>query len=121
MPAEFEKKLDYATGHRANRYKYANEVFENPEFFPELVHLCFLDSNKNAAKASWILELVCYEKLIWLQPHLDFFCSNLKNLTDKSAIRALSKICLLLSISRKRKFNLQKINCNKSPKPVLIG
>ncbi len=55
MDTEFQKKLNSVTGHRANRHKYADEVSENPELFPELVHLCFLDSNKNAAKASWIL------------------------------------------------------------------
>lgn len=107
MDTEFQKKLNSLTGHRANRHKYADEVLENPELFPELVHLCFLDSNKNAAKASWILELVCYEKLVWLQKYLDFFCSNIKNQIDKSAIRALSKICLLLAISHFKKKEIQ--------------
>jgi hypothetical protein len=100
---EFEKKLDSVTGHRANRHKYADEVVDNPELFPELIRLCFLDSNKNAAKACWILELVCYENLELIQEHLDFFCSNIKNSTDKSAIRALSKICMLLAISHFKK------------------
>ena len=103
MSIEFEKKLDSVTGHRANRHKYADEVVDNPELFPELIRLCFLDSNKNAAKACWILELVCYENLELIQEHLDFFCSNIKNSTDKSAIRALSKICMLLTISHFKK------------------
>lgn len=103
MDIEFQNKLDSVTGHRANRHKYADEVLENPELFPELIQLCFLDSNKNAAKACWILELVCYEKLEWLQEYLDFFCSNIRNQTDKSAIRSLSKICLLLAISHFKK------------------
>ena len=51
MSAEFEKKLNSVTGHRANRHKYADEVLENPALFPELVQLCFMASNKNAAKA----------------------------------------------------------------------
>jgi hypothetical protein len=103
MDTEFQKKLDSATAHRANRHKYANEVLDNPELFPELIRLCFLVSNKNAAKACWILELVCYEKLEWLQEYLDFFCYNIRNQTDKSAIRALSKICMLLAISHFKK------------------
>lgn len=103
MNSEFQKKLDSVTGHRANRHKYADEVLDNPELFPELVQLCFLASNKNAAKACWILELVCYEKLEWIQEYLDFFCSNIINQTDKSAIRALSKICQLLTISHFKK------------------
>ena len=103
MATEFQKKLDSVTGHRANRHKYADEVLKNPELFPELIRLCFLTSNKNAAKACWILELVCYEKLEWLQEYLDFFCSNIKNLTDDSAIRPAAKICLLLTISHFKK------------------
>jgi hypothetical protein len=103
MDTEFQKKLDSVTGHKANRLKYADEVLQNPELFPELLRLCFLASNKNAAKSCWILELVCYEKLEGLQEHLDFFCSNVKNISDQSAIRALSKICLLLSISHFKK------------------
>lgn len=103
MSIEFEKKIDSVTGHRENRHKHADEVLENPTLFPELIRLCFLSSNKNAAKACWILELVCYEKLEWLQEHLDFFCSNIKNLTDDSAIRPAAKICLLLTISHFKK------------------
>ena len=103
MDTEFQKNLDSVTGHRANRHKYADEVLGNPELFPELIQLCFLTSNKNTAKACWILELVSYEKPEWFQEHLDFFCSNIKNQTDKSAIRALSKICLLLTISHFKK------------------
>ena len=103
MTTEFQKKLDSVTGHRANRHKYADEVLENPVLFPELIRLCFQASNKNAAKACWILELVCYEKLEWLQEYLDFFCSNIKNLTDDSAIRPAAKICLLLTISHFKK------------------
>jgi len=103
MPSEFEKKLDSVTGYKANRLKFTSELLENSGLFPELVALCFLISNKNAAKACWILELICYEKIEWLQEYLDFFCSNIKNTTDKSAIRALSKICLLLTLSHFKK------------------
>ena len=103
MVTEFQKSLDSVTGHKENRQKYADEVLKNPALFPELIRLCFLSSNKNAAKACWILELVCYEKLEWLQEYLDFFCSNIKNLTNESAIRPAAKICLLLTISHFKK------------------
>lgn len=103
MVTEFQKSLDSVTGYKENRQKYADEVLENPALFPELIRLCFLSSNKNAAKACWILELVCYEKLEWLQEYLDFFCSNIKNLTNESAIRPAAKICLLLTISHFKK------------------
>lgn len=97
MDTEFQKKLDSVTEHRVNRQKIADEVLQNHELFPELMRLCFLTSNKNSAKAFWILELVCYDKLQWLLEYLDFFCSNIKNLTNESAIRPVAKICLLLT------------------------
>lgn len=103
MGINFGKKLESVTGHRTNRNKYADEVLENQALYADLIQLCFLASNKNAAKACWILELVCYENLELIQEHLDFFCSNIKNTTDKSAIRALSKICMLLTISHFKK------------------
>lgn len=99
MVTELQKNLDYVTGHRANRQKYANEVLDNPELFAELIQLCFQISNKNSSKACWILEFVCYQKLEWLTAHLDFFCSNIKNLKDESAIRPIAKICQLLVFS----------------------
>jgi hypothetical protein len=107
MPTELEKKIDSVTGLRANRNKYADEILENQGLFPELIQLCFQEYYKNSARACWILELVSYEKLEWFQEHLDFFCSNIKSITDKSAIRALSKICMLLTISHFKKKEIQ--------------
>jgi hypothetical protein len=99
IATEFQKNLDYVTGHRANRQKYADEVLNNPELFSELMQLCFQISNKNSSKACWILEFVCYQKLEWFPAHLDFFCSQIKNLKDESAIRPVAKICQLLVLS----------------------
>lgn len=107
MTTEFEKKLDSVTAHRVNRHKYADEVLQNPELFPELIQLCFQNSDKNKAKACWILELVCSENLELIQEHLDFFCSNVQNRSDQSAIRALSKICMLLTLSHFKKAAIQ--------------
>ena len=107
MTSEFQKKLEYVTGYRVNRQKYANEVLNNPALFPELLELCFDTSNKNASKACWILEFVCYEKLEWLTAYLDFFCSNIKNLKDESAIRPAAKICQLLVLSHFKKKEIQ--------------
>jgi hypothetical protein len=99
MVTEFQKNLDYVTGHRANRQKYADKVLNNPELFPELMQLCFQILNKNSSKACWILEFVCYQKLEWITAHLNFFCSQIKNLKDESAIRPAAKICQLLVFS----------------------
>ena len=107
MATEFQKNLDYVTAYRANRQKYADEVLDNQELFPELIQLCFQTSNKNAFKAFWILEFVCYQKLEWLEQHLDFFCSQIKNLKDESAIRPAAKISQLLVLSHYKKKEVQ--------------
>lgn len=103
MPSELQKNLDYVSAYRENRLKGAQFVLENPDCFPELISICFTISDKNTHKACWILEFVCYEKLEWLQPHLDFFCSNLKLLKDESAIRPIAKICQLLVTAHYKK------------------
>lgn len=100
---EFQKNLDYVTAYRANRQKFADEVLGNQELFAELIWVCFQTSNKNHSKACWILEFVCYQRLQWLKEHLDFFCSNIKNLKDESAIRPIAKICQLLVLSHFKK------------------
>jgi hypothetical protein len=107
MVIEFQKKLEYVTGYRVNRQKYADEVLDNPELFPELIRLCFQTSDKNAAKACWILEFVCYEKLEWIEDLLDFFCSHVNNLKDESAIRSVAKVCQLLILSHYKKKEIQ--------------
>lgn len=107
MISEFKKNLDYVTGHRDNRQKYANEVLDNRELFAELIQLCFQTSNKNTSKAFWILEFVCYQKLEWITPHLHFFCSQIKNLKNESSIRPAAKICQLLVVSHFKKMETQ--------------
>ena len=55
----------------------------------------------------WVLEMLCYEKIGWIQDYLDFFCSNIKLLTDDSAIRPAAKICMLLTIAHFKKKEIQ--------------
>jgi len=107
IATEFQKKLEYVTGHRDSRQKYADEVLDNPELFLHLIQFCFQVSNKNAPKAFWILEFVCYQKLELMDEHLDFFCSQIKNLKDESAIRPAAKICQLLVLSHFQKKGIQ--------------
>jgi hypothetical protein len=103
MPSDLQKKLQLVTAQRVVRNELASEIIENQSLFSELIELCFQFSNKSAPKAFWILELICYKKLEWLVPHLDFFCSNIKNLTHDSTIRPAAKIGLLLTISHIKK------------------
>ncbi|WP_337967424.1 hypothetical protein [uncultured Flavobacterium sp.] len=103
MSSELQTKLNYLKAYRENRLMVAQDVLENPSLFKELVSICFSPLNKNNHKACWILEFVSYEELIWLQPHLDFFCSNLKILKDESSIRPIAKVVQLLVKSHYKK------------------
>ncbi len=107
MDSEFKKKLDSVTAFRDNRQQYSNEIIRNKDYFPQLLKLCFESSNGNRTKSCWILELVCYEKPEWFQEHLDFLCSKITTLRDESAIRAISKVCLLLATSHFKKKEIQ--------------
>ncbi|WP_431243115.1 hypothetical protein ACQ9BO_26610 [Flavobacterium sp. P21] len=103
MLSELQRKLDYVNAYRENRLKTAKDVLENPSLFSELVSICFSPEDKNNHKACWILEFVSYEELHWLQPHLDFFCSNLKVLKDESSMRPIAKVVQLLVKSHYKK------------------
>lgn len=103
MLSELQAKLDYVNTYRENRLMAAQYVLENQHLFGELVTICFSPEDKNNHKACWILEFVSYEELIWLQPHLDFLCSNLKVLKDESAIRPIAKVVQLLVKSHYKK------------------
>lgn len=103
MSSELQEKLDYVKAYRENRLMMAQYILENQHLFEELVSISFSPEDKNNHKACWILEFVSYEELIWLQPHLDFFCSNLKVLKDESAIRPIAKVVQLLVKSHYKK------------------
>lgn len=103
MSSELQLKLDYVKAYRENRLNCAQEILENPSLFDELVSICFSPQDKNNHKACWILEFVSYEKLDWLQPHLDFLFSSLKILKDDSSIRPIAKVVQLLVKSHYKK------------------
>ena len=103
MSSELQAKLDYVNAYRENRLMAAQYVLENQHLFEELVLICFSPEDKNNHKACWILEFVSYEELNWLQPHLDFLCSNLKVLKDESSIRPIAKVVQLLVKSHYKK------------------
>lgn len=103
MSSELQTKLDYVYPCRASRTLVAQEILENPSLFEELVSICFWPTDKNNHRACWILEFVSYEELLWLQPHVDFFFSNLKVLKNESSIRAIAKVVQLLVKSHYQK------------------
>lgn len=86
-----------ANAMRKNRMRVAGKIFEDPEKFGPLIEIVFDVDNKLSIKAAWVLELVCLENLDYLLPHLDFFTSQLGSVKFDSAIRPVSKICMLLA------------------------
>jgi hypothetical protein len=86
--------LNIENAKRENRQRVANIVCQQKELFDPLVKITFDTNNKVSIKAAWILEWICtHNDLHLIIPHLDFFTSNIKNLTFDSAIRPCAKIC----------------------------
>ena len=96
-------KITNSTAHRASREENAVYIFNNPSLFNDLFTVAITITDKNHHKACWIMEFVSYEELIWLQPYLDFFCSNLKVLKDESSLRPIAKVVQLLVKSHYKK------------------
>ncbi len=103
----FYKKIENSTAHRAVRDSIAYEVLKTEDLFLDLIRFAFDVNDKNHHKSFWILELVCFQNLKLINNHLDFFCSNIKNLKNESALRPASKICQLLVFSHYKKKEIQ--------------
>lgn len=95
--AELKTALEPMTAHKNARLKVAGQVIDNPELLDSLLELVFKVDKKVSIKAAWVLELVCLHNLDLLSPYLDYFTSNLKYVTNDSAVRPLSKICELIA------------------------
>lgn len=106
MSSELLQKLEFVNGNRINRQETAQFIIENPTYFKQLMTICFTTSNPDSYKACWILEFVAYEKLEWFADHLDYYCQNLKFITNESSIRPFAKISQLLLKSHYNKSEL---------------
>lgn len=89
-------KLQYVTALRKQRKGLSEEILATPSLFPDLLNACFSDDNQTSAKACWVLEFVCKEKLEWILPHTDMFVDNIRELKADGAIRSAGKVCELL-------------------------
>jgi hypothetical protein len=117
MKTSLASKLEYVSGHRKNRQEIANEVLEDKNLYVSLIAICFEVNNKNAHKACWILELVSYQKIVWILPQLDFFCAHLKTLQCDSAIRSIAKVCQLLVMAAEK----NQLQLSQENKDLLIA
>lgn len=96
MATELQLKLNKVNAYRENRLAMAHYILDHKNYFDELISICFSPLKENNHKACWVLEFVAYEKLEWFADYLDFFCQNLKNLTNESSIRPIAKVLQLL-------------------------
>lgn len=104
-------KLQYVTALRKHRKELSDEILATPSLFPGLLDTCFTDDDKTSAKACWVLEFVCKEKLEWILPHMDTFVNNIRKLKADGAIRSTGKVCELLC---EQYFNKQQNPVKKS-------
>lgn len=100
MNAIYYKQIAESTAHRKSREENKNLVLKNPELMALLTEIAFDTTDKNHHKACWILELVCEEQLVLLQPYIESFCNCLCNYKNESAIRSVAKICMFLTKSK---------------------
>ncbi|WP_136668884.1 hypothetical protein [Flavobacterium sp. H122] len=102
MKTDFYKQVEACMAYRADREKNRNLILRKPEFLPELITIALNTKDKNHFKAFWVLELVCEKKLKVFTPFIDEFCEIIPSLTNDSAIRSASRICLFLAKSNHR-------------------
>ncbi len=85
------------------RAEVADWVLARPETMPILLDYCFKVKDKDSYKATWILELVCLDRLELLYPYLDRFFENLSKVYQDQALRPMAKICQTLTIAYYKK------------------
>lgn len=93
--------IEKSTAHRKSRDGVKNLIIEKPELLSELLQIAFNQKDKNHIKACWILELICIEKMEIFMPHIDLFCKSTHIITNESALRSITKICLLVTKNKK--------------------
>ena len=108
MATEVSQLLDYVNAARENRTKAANYILAHPEYFDEIIEICFSEDTKNSHKAAWILEFVAHEKPFWFATKINFMLDKMGVLKSDSAIRPLAKIMQLLI----------KLHCQNEATPI---
>lgn len=93
--------IEKSTAHRSSRDRVKNVIFDHPHLLQELLPIAFDTTDKNHTKACWILELICEEKMELFIPFLDVFCDAIGFISNESALRSITKICLFLAKNKK--------------------
>lgn len=105
MNSVFYNKVINSNHCRSVRVELSDAVLKDKSLFAYLLTIALTTENKNHHKACWILELVCEKKIEWLGNYFDNFCKTLPVLTNESAIRPMSKICLFAATYAHRNQN----------------
>lgn len=97
MNSELYKNVANSSAYRISRDKNADLILTDSQLFPDLLAIAFDTADKNHYKACCILELVLEKQPYLMTDYLPAFCLSLSKYTNKSALRATSKICMFLS------------------------
>ena len=90
-------QLNYVNHSRENRMHYAQMVINDCSLIPKLIDILLMVDDKVSARAAWVLEFVCGERLEVIIPYLDIFTTNMHKVHLDSAIRPVAKICEYLA------------------------
>lgn len=75
----------------------ADEVLGHLEWFGPLLEIGLHHPPPIGCRAAWVAEFMCKQDLGALFPHLEEFTAGLAGLRSDSSIRAMAKICELLT------------------------
>lgn len=91
------KELNFVNHSREKRLLYAEMLISNESLVPKTLEILFRVNDPISARAAWILEFMCGEKLEALLPYLDTFTLNMHKVHLDSAVRPVAKICEYLA------------------------
>jgi len=82
---------------RIYRDKAAEDILDNLDLIPKLIDKIYDIEDPLHIKAAWVLELVCLEHIMLLNPYIHQFINRMSTLKHESALRPVSKVCSLWS------------------------
>jgi hypothetical protein len=96
MESELREILSKSTAGRLSRSGCASYLIDNPEYIPEALALGSLFSKRIHVSAWWAMELTAEYDIMLFQPYIDDLLKVSRQLTNESALRSASKMCMLM-------------------------
>lgn len=95
---------------RDKRNYFANLIVKNPELLPELLSICGNVTDEISCRATWGLEFLCKNNLVFILSYLDDILLFAPTVYRHPAVRPMSKIFEYLSIDfyKKKSPEIQK-------------